>query len=116
MRVEHLGRTGMYEQAFFHIIEKDPMFPYKKEDWERIQKTRVYDPSKGTTSPEFSKLCNKINSWLNAHYIMIEVDYTNDESWGSRDEVTLCYKKHPDKNPEFDSPDFEEAPELVCYR
>ena len=114
MRTTYLGRTGMYETAFNHILEKDPSFPYKKEDWEKIQKTRVYDPSKGTTSPEFNSLCSKINNWLNEHYIMIEIDYTHPDDYGSRDEVVLCYKKNGDSI--YASPDFEKAPELVCYR
>lgn len=116
MRVNHLGRTGMYEVAFHHILEKDPTFPYKKEDWERIQKTRKYDPSRGTTSPEFDKLCSKINNWLNDHYIMIEIDYTHEDDYGSRNEVVLCYERHKPGDDMFDSPDFEKAPELVCYR
>ena len=114
MRVDSLGRTGMYESAFFHIIEKDVSFPYKKEDWERIQKTRKYDPLKGTTSFEFNKLCSEINDWLNKHYIMVEVDYTHPDDNSSRSEVVLCYEKHDDSI--YDSPDFEKAPLLVCYR
>ena len=116
MRVTHLGRTGMYKEAFNHILEKDPTFPYKGEDWEKIQKTRKYDPSRGTTSPEFNELCSKINNWLNERYIMIEVDYTHEDDHGSRDEVVLCYEKHEDRDGIYDSPDFEKAPVLVCYR
>ena len=103
-RVFHLGRTGMYYPAFFHILEKDNKFPYKEEDWERINKTRKYDPNHGTTSPEFDKLCDDINAWLSDHYIMIEVDYTHPEDWGSRDEVVLCYEKKSDINTRFKKP------------
>ena len=115
MRVNHLGRTGMYYPAFLHILENDPIFPYKEEDWDRINKTRKYDPKRGTTSPEFDTLCKYINDWLNKHYIMIEIDYTHPEDAGSRDEVVLCYEKKSDDI--YDHPDFEtELPKLVCYR
>ena len=114
MRVRHLGRTGMYYPAFLHILENDKDFPYKEEDWDRINKTRKYDPCKGTTSKEFDKLCKDINKWLNEHYDMFELDYTHFDDCGSRDEVVLCYKKGKGK---WDSPDFEsELPVLVCYR
>ena len=36
-RVDCLGRSGMYEQAFMHIIATDYLnFPYVKEDFKRI--------------------------------------------------------------------------------
>ena len=114
MRVNHLGRTGMYESAFYHILEKDSSFPYKKEDYEKIDKTRKYDPCKGTTSPKFDKLCKDINKWLNEHYDMFELDYTNFYDNGSRDEVILCYTKRTEM---YDHPDFEkELPVIVFYR
>lgn len=114
MRVNHLGRTGMYIQAFEHILENDTKFPYKMEDWDRIDKTRKYDPRTGTTSPEFEKLCKDINDWLNNHYDMFEIDYTNFNDPGSREECVLCYTKRLD---EWGHPDFEsELPKLVVYR
>lgn len=115
MIVNYLGRTGMYVRAFEHILENDPNFPYKKEDFEKINKTRKYDPTKETTSPEWETLCKRINEWLNEHYIMIEIDYTHPEDDGSRDECVLCYEKKSDDI--YYSPDFEnELPKLVCYR
>ena len=114
MRVNHLDRTGMYEQAFEHILEKDNSFPYKKEDWERIKKLCKYDPRRGTTCKEFDKLCKDINKWLNEHYDMFELDYTNFGDNGSRDEVILCYNK---KEELFGHPDFAtELPIVVFYR
>lgn len=113
-RIDYLPRTGMYEAAFYHIIQKDASFPYKEEDYARIEKTRKYDPRKGTTSPEFEVLCSYINKWLNEHYDMFELDYTNFDDDGSRDEVILCYTKI---NEPFGHPDFEkELPRIVFYR
>ena len=113
-RVDCLGRTGMYHTAFKHILEKDKEFPYTKEDWDKIDKTRKYDPCKGTTSRQFDRLCDDINEWLNEHYDMFELDYTHFDDWGSRDEVVLCYKKGEGK---WHSPDFAtELPQLVLYR
>lgn len=115
-RISYLPRTGMYQTAFNHILENDATFPYKKEDWERIDKTRKYDPKRGTTSPQFDKLCNDINKWLDDRYIMIEIDYTHPDDNGSRDEVVLCYERHGSKDDIYDLPDFDKAPVLVCYR
>lgn len=119
MRVKHLSRTGMYEQAFYHIIENDNSFTYKKEDWERIKKLCVYDPKRGTTCKEFDKLCKDINNWLNEHYYMYELDYTHWDDDGSRDEVTLCYEKPEDEDVFgiYAHPDFAtQLPKAVFYR
>lgn len=116
-RINYLPRTGMYEAAFYHIIQKDSSFPYKEEDYERIEKTRKYDPRKGTTSPEFEVLCSYINEWLNEHYDMFELDYTNFDDDGSRDEVILCYTKIDKIDRPFGHPNFEkELPKIVFYR
>ena len=113
-RTDYLPRTGMYLKAFKHIISQDKEFLYNQEDYDRIEKTRKYDPCKGTTSEEYDKLCRAINKWLNDHYDMFELDYTDFDDCGSRDEAVLCYTKRTDK---YDSPDFEnELPKLVLYR
>lgn len=114
-RVDYLGRSGMYEQAFMHIIAMDYQnFPYVKEDFKRINETRKYDPEVGTTSPEWQKLCDDINKWLNEHYDMFEIDYTHFDDYGSRDECVLCYTK---RTGAYEHPDFQyELPKLVCYR
>lgn len=113
-RVKHLGRTGQFFPALKHILQKDPTFKYTLEDYEKIEKTRVYDPCRGTTSPEFNELCKAINTWLVEHYDMFELDYTNFYDEGSREEVILCYTK---RNELFDHPDFAtELPQVVFYR
>ena len=113
-RIDYLPRTGMYPQAFKHIISQDKEFPYSQEDYDCIEKTRKYDPHKGTTSKEFDKLCHDINAWLNDHYDMFELDYTHFDDEGSCDEVVLCYTKRTEK---YSSPDFgTELPKLVLYR
>jgi len=114
MRTNSLSRTGMYQKAFYYIVEKDDTFPYNLEDWEQIQKTLKYDPTKGTTSKQFDKLCKAINNWLNNHFDMFELDYTHFDDNGSRNECVLCYNK---REGQFEHPDFaNELPKLVLYR
>lgn len=114
-RIDYLPRTGMYDQAFYHIMEIDPSFPYEEEDLERIKNTRVYDASTGTTSKEYQELCKDINTWLREHYDMFELDYTDFNDYGSRSECVLCYTKSND--PVYNRPDFvNELPKVVFYR
>lgn len=111
-RINYLPRTGMYEAAYEHIKQLNPLVDLP--NFEEVEKTRKYDPKRGTTSPEWEALCSVINDWLNEHYDMFFLDVTNFGDTGSRDEVVLCYTKRTE---EFDHPDFEtELPKAVFWR
>ena len=92
MRVKYLTRTGMFSQALDFILKENPDFGISKETFESAEHTRVYSPSKGTTSKQYEKCCNAIDKYLDEHYLMYELDYTHPDSDMSR-EVILVVRK-----------------------
>lgn len=116
MRVTRLGRVGMYKYALKHIAENDPDFPYKAEDWDELIKARrtPCNNNEESNMQRFCEFMEKVDAWLNKHYDMFELDYTNFEDSGSRDECVLGYTK---RESFLDHPDFEhELPKFVAYR
>lgn len=122
MRINYLPRTGMVQKAFEYAIKNDKECPYVLADYEKINKTRVYDPSVGTTSKKCEKLCKYVENYLNDNFLMYFLDVTNPHDDGSREEVVLCYRKPKGFEENscdwiYYAPDFEkELPILVLYR
>lgn len=112
-RIDYLPRAGMIKPAFEYILQHDRSFPYVLEDYDRINATRKYDPSRGTVSKEWNSFCEDIDEWLNKNFIMYYLDITPEEYMGSRKEVVLCYKRPEDG---VERVDFNNEPELELYR
>lgn len=110
MRVKYLTRTGMVPQALDFILKENPDFEISKEAFEAAERTRVYSPTKGTTSKQYEKCCDAIDKYLDKHYLMYELDYTHPDSDMSRDEVILVVRKPVNDKYENDfmfyTPDF----------
>ena len=92
-----LPRTGQVPQALEFILENDKSFNYSQEDYKAACKKceRYMYPSK-----EYDKLAkdkhnieDTVDKWLTDRYFLFEIDYTDSEDSGSREEVVLLFEK-----------------------
>ena len=122
MRVHYLTRTGMIPQAIDFILKENPKFEITKEKLKEVEQTLKYDPQYGMTSKQYRKLVEKIDKYLDEHYLMYELDYTSEGDCGSRSEVILVCKKPEPNNEEYGkdfmyySPDFTKEIIACFYR
>lgn len=122
MRVHYLTRVGMIPQAIDFILKENHKFEITKEKLKEAEQTLKYNPQYGMTSKQYRKLVEKIDKYLDEHYLMYELDYTSEGDYGSRSEVILVCKK-PKLNDEeygkdfmYYSPDFTKDIVACFYR
>ena len=118
MRIYNLTRTTMYPEALDFILEQNSNFEVSKQIFKEADQSRVYTRL-GTTSKKYENICNKINSYLNKHYLMYYLDYTSEKDECSRNEAILIVKKPVGDYGEdfmYYTPDFTKDIIKVFYR
>jgi len=121
MRVHYLTRTGMIPQAIDFILKENPNFEVTLEQYENAQNTKKYDKKRGYyTSKEIRRINKTIDEYLDKHYLMYTIDYTDERDYGSRMEAILVCKKpeHDESGDDFMiySPDFTKDIVACFYR
>lgn len=90
-----LPRTGQYHQAIDFILEHDKTFTYTKEDYQKaLEKcdNRYHEEYKKLAKDKYD-IQEAVDKWLTERYFLFEIDYTDSEDSGSREEVVLLFEK-----------------------
>ena len=92
-----LPRTGQYPQAIDFILEHDKTFTYTNEDYQKACKKCEHYYYLSKEYDEFAKdkhnIEDAVDKWLTERYFLFEIDYTDSEDDGSREEVVLLFEK-----------------------
>lgn len=101
-----LPRMGQYPQAINFILEHDKTFTYTNEDYQKaLEKCRNrYCEEYEKLAKDMHELEDAVNKWLTERYFLFEIDYTDSEDIGSREEVVLLFEKKDELDGEV--PDF----------
>lgn len=91
-----LPRTGQYPQAIDFILEHDKTFTYTNEDYQKaLEKcgNNRYCKEYEKLAKDRHKIQEAVDKWLTERYFLFEIDYTDSEDSGSREEVVLLFEK-----------------------
>ena len=90
-----LPRTGQYPQAIDFILEHDKTFTYTNEEKQNaLEKCgNVYGKEYEKLAKDMHEIEEAVNKWLTERYFLFEIDYTDSEDSGSREEVVLLFEK-----------------------
>lgn len=92
-----LPRTGQVQQALDFILKNDKSFEYSKEDYKTAceKAHNAYYHSKGyyELAKDMHNIEDAVDKWLTERYFLFEIDYTDSEDDGSREEVVLVFEK-----------------------
>lgn len=104
-----LPRTGQYSQAIDFITDHDEAFTYTNEDYQKaLEKCEnVYGKEYEKLAKDMHEIEESVNKWLTERYFLFEIDYTDSEDSGSREEVVLLFEKKDGLCGEV--PDFEKV-------
>ena len=92
-----LPRTGQVPQALDFILKNDKSFEYSQEDYKTACKKceQCYYHSKeyDELAKDMHEIQEAVDEWLTERYFLFEIDYTDSEDSGSREEVVLLFEK-----------------------
>lgn len=92
-----LPRTGQVPQAIDFILEHDKTFEYSQEDYkaacEKVHNTYYLSTEYDELAKDKHNIEDAVDKWLTERYFLFEIDYTDSEDIGSREEVVLLFEK-----------------------